>query len=123
MSRTLLLGVAALALTGLAPSKALAITHGCTDPPDIKSLTIKLDLDGKSSSASGPYCAAIKQAVAMIDRSAMSKEGKQAAKKALGDLQAKGPGSPTAGKVNWWLQAQCQQGGGCGGSFGISGSF
>jgi hypothetical protein len=96
--------------------------HGCTPPDGIDTLTIKMDLDGKSSNASGGYCQAIQQAVLLIDRSSMNREGKQAAKKALGNLQAKG-GTAAAGKVNWQLGGKCDTSGNCTFTGSIGGSF
>ena len=114
MSRTLLYGFAALALTALAwpADQALAISHGCTDPPDIKNLVIDVSLPGQQRQVSGPYCAAIQQAVALVDRSRMSPDAKVAAKKELSSLQAQ-VGQPVAGRVNWKLTGTCETTGNC----------
>ena len=125
MSKTLLYGFAALALTVLVwpADQARAITHGCTDPPDITNLVLNMDLDGQKSRVSGKLCAVIQKAVAAIQKSSMNKDAKQAAIQAIVRMQDRTHAGATAGRVhgtvNGWVN--CGQGQGCSG--GVSGGI
>jgi hypothetical protein len=121
MSRTLLYGFTALALTALAwpADQAIAITHGCTDPPDIKNLVINVDLDGKQSQVSGKYCQTIQQAVALVNRSTMSQRGKDGALRALAAVEDRGRTAAAGGSAQ--VNVKCDTDGNCtvGGSLTI----
>jgi hypothetical protein len=89
MTRSIFYGLCGLSVSLLLslPSPAFAISHGCTNPPDLKDITIDISLDNRKSTASGPFCSAIGQAEKAIAASRLSDEQKKAAYATLANLQ------------------------------------
>lgn len=125
MSRTSLLGLvgAALLIIASATGPALAIRHGCTNPPDIKTVKIDVIVDGRTSTVAGSYCEAIEEAKAIIDGSRASRSEKRRTSQALGELSADPGGSSTAAKGNVNANLTCDTNGNCTGSITVGVSF
>lgn len=89
MTRHAIAWLAALAIGGLGLTpQALAISHGCTPPNGVDDVVINVSLGGRTSSASGGFCAAIKQAETLIAQSRVSDDQKKAAYATLASLQS-----------------------------------